>query len=511
MTCFNQYMIHTFKSIFLFCLLLLPVLSNAQLEAPRFDDHVFADHIKTVRLLKITDQFALPSIELSTLQADPDLGLLYLSFDDIDGDNKNYIYTITHCTADWKKSELNELEYLNGFNGEQFDNFEYSLYETRTAFTHYFLTIPNEDIQIKKSGNYIVTVYQEVRGEDPIPVITKRFMVTEEKFKINAELIRSQMVSQLKTHQKINFNIVHAKTKIANPPLEIKVMVMQNARWDNILTGFDPIPVPNKESRLEFNLQNKVVFPALKEYRIVDIRSLAFRSPQVDWIERYDDGFDVYLFGDDKRTYEPYVFDFDNNGRFFNENFDRQAKQGNSQNLSRINVPYQQSGVNIPNPINTDQNGNVLEQVAGISNSGIPRIRVFGSGSRNYVLNVSEDIDNQIESDYAYVHFSLQSPTELYDQDVYLFGGFTENKLQEDYKLKYNRDNEAYEATILLKQGFYNYLYAVKDKKNPKKINIEELEGNSVETENEYTILVYYRPFGTRYDRLMAIKTYYME
>ena len=58
----------------------------------------------------------------------------------------------------------------------------------------------------------------------------------------------------------------------------------------------------------------------------------------------------------------------------------------------------------------------------------------------------------------------------------------------------------------MLKQGYYNYYYAVVPKET-NEIDLDRLEGNSQETENEYTILVYYRPFGTRYDQLVGVST----
>ena len=62
----------------------------------------------------------------------------------------------------------------------------------------------------------------------------------------------------------------------------------------------------------------------------------------------------------------------------------------------------------------------------------------------------------------------------------------------------------AYVADIPLKQGFYNYAYVTVPKRGDKIPNMSELEGDWYETENQYTILVYYRPFGARYDQLMG-------
>ncbi len=70
----------------------------------------------------------------------------------------------------------------------------------------------------------------------------------------------------------------------------------------------------------------------------------------------------------------------------------------------------------------------------------------------------------------------------------------------------YNEKQHQYEATMILKQGMYNYLYAVKTPGAPRG-DITRIEGSHWETENDYTILVYYRDPGERYDRLVGVNT----
>ena len=60
-----------------------------------------------------------------------------------------------------------------------------------------------------------------------------------------------------------------------------------------------------------------------------------------------------------------------------------------------------------------------------------------------------------------------------------------------------------YEATLLMKQGFYNYKYVVVDKENT--LQEGAISGNFDETENNYKVLVYYRDLGARYDKLIGL------
>ena len=89
---------------------------------------------------------------------------------------------------------------------------------------------------------------------------------------------------------------------------------------------------------------------------------------------------------------------------------------------------------------------------------------------------------------------------------VYLFGGMTEWQLKDEYKMIYNSTIGAYVCRILLKQGFYNYYYV--EKPIDSDPSHEEFEGNWHQTENNYTILVYWKPFGARHDRLVGVRSF---
>ena len=90
--------------------------------------------------------------------------------------------------------------------------------------------------------------------------------------------------------------------------------------------------------------------------------------------------------------------------------------------------------------------------------------------------------------------------------DVYLNGDLTYNQFAPQYKMKYNEIDKAYEIVVPLKQGSYNYQYMfVSD--DGSKTGLSPTEGNFHQTENEYTIYVYFRPMGTRYDRLIGVQT----
>ncbi len=120
-----------------------------------------------------------------------------------------------------------------------------------------------------------------------------------------------------------------------------------------------------------------------------------------------------------------------------------------------------------------------------------------------YFIDVQEGRDKHIEADYVYVHFSLPVEAPLAENDVYVFGALTDWNTGESNKMTYNFETHAYELTLLLKQGYYNYMYVTLNKDN-EEADVGYFEGNHYETENDYTVFVYYTNFTLRYQKLVG-------
>ncbi len=123
-----------------------------------------------------------------------------------------------------------------------------------------------------------------------------------------------------------------------------------------------------------------------------------------------------------------------------------------------------------------------------------------------YLIKNSRAADPDLESDYIVVHFSLNLREPLSNSDVYVFGGLTDWRCLPMNKMSWNADLKQYVLALPLKQGFYDYQYAVIST-DEKRIDNTVLEGSHVDTENDYQIFVYYHSFSSRYDRLVGFRT----
>lgn len=122
---------------------------------------------------------------------------------------------------------------------------------------------------------------------------------------------------------------------------------------------------------------------------------------------------------------------------------------------------------------------------------------------RKLIKNEEHAQNSDIEADYAYVHFFLPFDAPLSTGKIYILGAVCDWQLNDSSQMNYNYEYKGYQKTLFVKQGYYNYLYIIKDNRTGK-TDESFIEGNHWETENEYTIWVYYHPYGEQYDRLIA-------
>ena len=378
-------------------------------------------NIKTVLCHKKEDELSLAIINLSSDDK------LLISFDDLDGDRKNYSYTIIHCNSDWTASDLMQSEYIDGFTEQPISDYEFS-FNTIQKYTHYKFEFPGANIKPIISGNYIFKIFEE-NGKT---IFYKRFMVLDTKLHIDANVRRATLAEDRATKHEIDFTIRHTNLVIADPFADIKVLIKQNNKEDNAITDLKPQFVRNDE--LIYDYEDGNTFWGNNEFRHFDFKSLRYQSERIKSID-FDSTYNhVYLFNDKKRPFDHYSIEPDING--------------------------------------------------------------------NFIIKSQEGWKSSIEADYAFVHFTLAVDNISYG-DLYLLGAFSDWELKEDFKLKYNPDQKQYEGNVYLKQGYYNYHYALKDTAT-KRVDVSFIEGTHYQTRNDYYVYVYYRGVGDRYDRFVG-------
>ena len=235
--------------------------------------------------------------------------------------------------------------------------------------------------------------------------------------------------------QEVDFQIDRLQMNIVNPYENLKVIVLQNGNWRNGLFQLKPKIV--RGNILDYDLEMVNAFDGGNEFRNFDIKSMKYKTAEIDGIQLIDGQYHLFLTPDVKRNFLQYSYRGDINGRYY--------------------------------------------------------------------IKSDEYVDSDVDAEYVYVYITLLSNATRTDGDIYLYGELTNRQLTDEYKMKYNYDRKAYELTLLLKQGFYDYEYVFLPQGQVIP-NAAEIEGRHFETENEYSIWVYYRPPGELYDQLVGVQ-----
>lgn len=388
-------------------------------------DRILDSRFRTLKTSVAGEFMAAPVIRLGTNDR------IVVNFDQIGEDNSFLQYRLIHCNADWEPSRLVESEYLDGFNVNDVRDFAFSS-GTFVHFVNYQIEIPNEDVRLKYSGNYLLQVFHQ---DDPDRVVLQtRFMVSENTAVVEGAALSRTDRGHYSEWQQLELSVDGEMSGISNPYSDILVRVDQNGREETARWLRNPTRVEGV--KMTYEHQPDLIFPASNEYRRFESVSNGFPGMHVDSLRYMGSNYHVWLKKDEPRMYREYEYDRTQHGRFL--------------------------------------------------------IREYNS------------TDSDLGADYITVHFFLETDR-VPDAEVYVDGEFTHGQYTESNRMTYDPAAGAYRVAIPLKQGAYNYQYVVRDTRNPQP-SPAPIEGNKYETDNEYRVAVYYRPPGSRGDRLIGFR-----
>jgi hypothetical protein len=412
------------KRSILFFFLSITLAANSQLP-----DHVYKSNIRSIRLHKANDPYSYPIIRLNSVDD------LDLYFDDLDGDIKYYYYTFQLCNADWSlNTELRPFDYLRGFLSNRISTYRNSSIAF-VKYTNYYVRLPDRNCAPTRSGNYLLKVFLD--SDTSKLVFTKRLLVLDVRSSISGTVMQPYSGTLFRTHQKLQVAVnLNPELNVFNQN-DIKVALLQNYAWPTAVY----LERPNiyRGNYFEYTDERTNSFPAGKEWRWIDLRSIRLMSDRMQRIDKQPTRTDVYVKPDNERKQQVYNYYRDMNGF--------------------------------------------------------------------YSIETTDNVNPFWQSDYVYTHFTFFPPgnQQYPGRDIYLFGEVTNYATDENSKMEFNAEKGAYEKTLLLKQGIYDYSYVTVPVKRPDEPpSFDNTEGNYPNTENVYLVLVYYRSFGGRSDELIG-------
>lgn len=236
---------------------------------------------------------------------------ILVKFDEIGEDNSYLEYRLIHCNADWQPSRLIESEYLEGFNSVRIEDYAYST-ATFVHYVNYLIAFPNEELQIKHSGNYLLQVYDPERPEETL--LQTRFQVTENIARIEGNVTSRTDMGHNTYWQQLAFEIDCQGIGEFNPYQDIIVYVTQNNREATKRRIMTPLRVSG--DKIIYEHLNDLVFGASNEYRRFESVSNSFPGMRVDSLRYMGSNYHVWLKVDEPRQSASYSYDQTQHGRF---------------------------------------------------------------------------------------------------------------------------------------------------------------------------------------------------
>ncbi|MBO1363944.1 DUF5103 domain-containing protein [Prevotella sp. A2931] len=275
---------------------------------------IYHNDIATVTISPGNDWRSLPIIPL---REGPNI---IINFDQYGHDYHQYQYKIEHCDADWSVSEgLFPADIADGFLEDlDIKDVEKSI-NTNILYTHYSFSVPNEQINLKLSGNYKVTVYRAYAPEEV--AFECYFMVLDKKMSVRLSVQTNTDIDINHAHQQIEMRVKYGSTAVSAPASQIKTVVLQNRRWDNAVVN--PRPQIVSQEGLTWQHNSALIFNGGNEYRKFEV--LATDHPTMGIKDIYWDGNITHavLWTDEPRP--NYNYAPSGNGAFIIRNSDNEA------------------------------------------------------------------------------------------------------------------------------------------------------------------------------------------
>jgi len=270
-----------------------------------YEDQTYLNNIKTVEMYRSGWRLSPPMRNLR------DTSSLILEFDDLADETTHYTYTLIHCSAGWEPSDLVNTEYLSGLPENEIRDYRFSRNALQN-YKHYRLSLPNEDVQPKLPGNYVLYVYKNFDQEQP--VLTRRFFIVDPLVQIIPDVHRTDNVKYLATTQEVDFTINYQQLQAEDPKRNFKVTVCQNLNWITAIS--DLLPKYIQPGELIYNFEEENLFQGGSEFLHFDTKSLKYNSDRVQEIRFERPLKHVFLLSDRPKAFSSYEYQEDINGKY---------------------------------------------------------------------------------------------------------------------------------------------------------------------------------------------------
>jgi hypothetical protein len=285
-------------------ILFIGVLSaSAQRTAVDTHTTVFDDRVKTLKLTvgdSTTPRVGTPVLALSTGD------YLTIAFDRLEEERTYFRYELIHCDVNWQPDNLAYVEYLDGFNEAQIEDYAFSE-ATNTHYIHYTFALPNEGMMPTISGNYLIRVYEE--SQPDVTVFQARFTMSEQTAILSSSVTSRTDVDSNREHQQLSVSANVERSSVTDIFNDITLVIEQNGRIDNQSVLTKPLRVSGRT--LIYEHQPELVFNAGNVYRRFESVSVTYPGMHIEENAWHAPYYHTILETDKSRA--RYTYNYDHN------------------------------------------------------------------------------------------------------------------------------------------------------------------------------------------------------
>jgi hypothetical protein len=234
-------------------------------------------------------------------------------FDDLHGSEANYFYTLTHCDYDWKPSQLVKQEYITGFDDQRIQDYTNSI-NALQIYSHYRVSFPNKLTSFRVSGNYVI----KILNDDKEVIFSKKFILYEEIVSVPMKVRIARTLNNVNQKQNLDFSIKTSAFLFQSPLTNVKVMLLQNGRWDTAITNIKPQFTIGND--LIYKYDTETQFWAGNEFLNFENKDIRAANNSIAYINSLGGLYCAHLYPNSPRGKAPYTYFPDINGNFIINN-----------------------------------------------------------------------------------------------------------------------------------------------------------------------------------------------
>ncbi len=214
---------------------------------------------------------------------------LVIGFDEMSHEIHNYTCRVERCEFDWQPSKsVFESDWLEGFSAFPIQDYHHSV-NTTVDYTHYAVTIPNEQCRITMSGNYRVLLFDDDSDEEPVAEV--RFMVLEAKVGVSLSATTATDLEVNGRYQQLTAAVDYASLKVSDPERQLRTVVLQNWR----LPRFNVRPTYRTGNGMRWEHEEPLIFLAGNEYHKFETLATSHPTMGVERVEWNGHRYEAFL------------------------------------------------------------------------------------------------------------------------------------------------------------------------------------------------------------------------